>query len=152
MDTCKRTQPREHECGFGIFQQPDGSFGHTDVQEGKNGSIDGMAIRMPRTATLVAFGHTHPRGEHISDEDDTSNAFSKEDLAYAKRMGLEMFMGSEKTGQVVRYKRGETKEDKHSRLGTISYGTPVGPYGFPEPTRRDQLSAAYDAQTTPGTP
>ncbi len=159
MDTCKRTMPRENECGFGVYQDTDGRFYFTEVQTGKEGSIDGMKIRMPSRAKLVAFGHTHPKAEHVGEADDTSHAFSPEDLSFAKRMGLTMFMGSEKSGQVVQYDHGKTKSDKHSRLGKISYGEPIGPYGFellapkpPEPTRRDQIAAAYDQHMNPTTP
>lgn len=157
MDSCKKSQPREYECGFGIYQGQDGKFYHTDVQTGGKSGIEGMALRIPRTATLVAFGHTHPRTDNMDVHADTSNALSKEDLKYAKRTGLHMFMGSEKTGQVVHYKDGVTKADKHSSLGRISYGTPIGPYGIeappPEPTRRDQIAAAYDLHTSkPTTP
>ncbi len=155
MDSCKKT-PREYECGFGIYKAADGKFYHTDVQSGGKTGIEGMALRIPKTSTLVAFGHTHPKTDHVSLDADMSNAFSKEDLRYAKKTGLDMFLGSEKTGQVVHYKDGVTKADKHSSLGRISYGTPIGPYGLeppaPPPTRREALEAAYDLHTPPAKP
>ncbi len=152
MDACKRTQPRERECGFGLYQDSAGDFYHTDAQSGGASGIEGMSIRIPKTAKLVALGHTHPRTDHVADIDDNSNAFSKEDLKYAKRTGLQMYMGSEKSGNVVYYKDGLTKADKHSSLGRISYGEPVGPYGLEEPTRRDQIAAAYDLHNPPAKP
>jgi len=155
MDLCKKNQPRVYECGFGIYQGADGKFYHTDVQSGGKDGIDGMVLRMPKEATLVGLGHTHPRGEHVSAESDTTNAFSKEDVAYAKKSGLPMFMGSELTGKVVRYKHGDDKIDNTARRGRISYGTPIGPYGLEPaaPTRREALEAAFDLHnpTTPKT-
>lgn len=145
MDSCKKTRPREFECGFGVYQDADGKFYHTEAQSGGKNGIEGMALRMPKSATLVALGHTHPKTEHVDPNDDTSNAFSKEDLKWAKKNGVPLYMGSEKTGQVVYYKDGVTKADKHSSLGRISYGTPIGPYGLDQPvTRREALEAAYD--------
>lgn len=146
MSLCKRDMPREFECGFGVYRGKDGKFYHTDVQSGGPDGIDGMKLRMPSTSTLVALGHTHPRApDSISPSNDTTNAFSKEDVQYAKKSGMPMFMGSELTGQVVRFTPGQDKVTNHSTLGRISYGTPVGPYALPETaTRREALEAAYD--------
>ncbi len=149
MDSCKRSAPREFECGFGVYQDKDGKFYHTAAQSGGQNGIEGMSLRIPKTAALVAFGHTHPKTEHMDPSADTSNAFSKEDLEYAKKNKMLMFMGSEKTGQVVRYQHGVTKTDR-TPLGRISYGTPVGPYGLDSPdARAAQLASAYDLHNPP---
>lgn len=146
MDTCKRTMPREVECGFGIYQK-DGKFYPTKVGTGTRGSIENMPISFPKTATLVGFGHTHPKGEHLADADDTTDALSPQDVAFAKKAALLMFLGSEKSGNVVRYKHGD-KTSSHSNLGRIAYGTPIGPYGLDDPeARKAQLSSAYDLHT-----
>lgn len=149
MADCRRTMPRDAECGFGVYRDKDGAFRYTAVQtSGKGGSIDGMRLLIPSTAKLVGFGHTHPKpGTGVGAQDDTSDALSKEDVRFAKRMGVDMFVGSEKSGQVVRYRNGD-KTENHSRLGRIAYGTPIGVYAddpaAPELSRRDEIAKAYE--------
>lgn len=150
MKECRKTMPLDLECGFGVYLTPEGKYHYTQVQSKDAAGIDKMSIRYPNTAKMVAVAHTHPK-DKPDVLVDSSSFLSPEDLAYAKKSGYTMFMGSEQTGNVVRYDHGKSKTTKHARLGRISYGDLVGPYveEEPPPTRREQIEAAYDLHTPP---
>lgn len=127
MHTCKSTVPHHLECGFGIYKHADGLYYHTKVQNGKYGSIDKMEITYPKKARLMAFCHTHPQDPNLR-SNDTSIYFSHEDIDFAKRTGLHMYMGSHKSGKVTEYIHGKTKKSPHAVLGYYSAGKEVGPF------------------------
>lgn len=137
LRACKDVVPEEIECGVGVFQRPDGTFGHTVPASGKNGSIDNMPLRYPSSATVVAFGHTHPTDARISVTDDTSDGFSPNDAKFAKKnKGWEMYLGSQKSGRITKL----TPDAKRTTRGVV-YGQDIDEL---YPTRREAIEAAYD--------
>jgi hypothetical protein len=121
LRACKDTVPENLECGVGVFQRPDGSFGHTVPASGKNGSINDMPLRFPSNSKLVGFGHTHPTDAHISDMDDTTDGFSPEDVKFSKKnKDWEMFLGSQKSGRITRLAPDSKKTSKG-----VAYGQDV---------------------------
>lgn len=98
---CLRDIPRDKECGIGVYKQANGRYYYTDPQAGTGSGIDGMRLRIPRTAALEAFAHTHP-AEPTLGADDTTNAFSPDDVKWGKKMGVEMYLGSEKSGRITK--------------------------------------------------
>ena len=126
LQECRQQIERSLECGSGIFRGADGNFYYTAPQGGKSGSINGMVLRLPASATLTAIAHTHP-AEPLAGENDTSNAFSAEDVKYAKRTGYDMYLGSEKSGQVTRLTPRSKSISRGRRIGET-----VGDYGQTE--------------------
>lgn len=123
---CKQQIERALECGTGIFLRQDGKYAYTAPQSGKNGSINGMVLRLPATAKLTAMAHTHPQ-EPLAGQNDTSYAFSPEDVKYAKRTGLDMYLGSEKSGDVTKLTPRSTVISRGRKVGET-----IGTYGDPQ--------------------
>lgn len=117
---CLRDVPRDKECGVGVYKAEDGRYYYTAPQAGTGNGIDGMKLRLPRTAKLEAFAHTHP-AEPRAGADDTSHAFSPADVKWGKKMGLEMYLGSEKSGRITQM------AGSKSGPGGIRFGADVGP-------------------------
>lgn len=126
LAACRQEIERSLECGSGIFRRPDGNFYYTAPQGGKSGSIDGMVLRIPSTATLTAMAHTHP-AEVRAGQNDTSHAFSAEDVRYAKRTGLDMYLGSEKSGAATKLTPRSTSISRGQKVGET-----IGTYGDPQ--------------------
>lgn len=126
LAACVRDIPRDLECGVGIYRAADGKYYYTDPQSGKNGSIDGMSLRIPKQSALTAFAHTHPAEPRVG-ADDTSDAFSPADVKFGKRLGVDMYLGSEKSGRVTQL----TKKSRTGARGVV-YGTDVGDLAKPQ--------------------
>ncbi len=136
--------PLMKETAFAIYheQGPDGAAKFC-ASIGVPGTNDNFSFRTDKGHQLAAIAHTHPA-------DHKDSTFSPNDVQTAQQLNIPSYIRANSTGMVRRFTPGVDSVDDSPLAGSRSrkQGTAAG---MPV-TRRDQLTAAYDAQQAPPAP
>jgi hypothetical protein len=140
IELFRRLPPAKREQAAAIYERQ-GSQGILEycASQPVEGTDDNFVFRTDPTAgRLAGLAHTHPGGH---DE----RSFSPNDVAVATAVNKPSFIRGNESGEVRRFDPGvsqmQAKPGSRTRDGGTSRGTLIGN------TRRDELTAAYDAQT-----